>query len=156
MKSLGGEFASLAAALAIPAAVACIFPYRAAWFKASRGDVGGVAPAAAFVTLDEKEEAAMMRAAKTSWQSSREGAQSIRADLSFGELPQAREPAVLDVGSRTPQSGPAYVEWTAPPCLPLLAAPFPPPLTPEQAPPPGPAFPRDDMLSIDGFGLGAR
>ena len=90
MKSLGGELASVAATLAIPAAVACLFPYEAASFRATAPSRARPA-AAAFVTLNAEEEATAMRLAKASWQSSRNGTQNIRADLSFGELPQARE-----------------------------------------------------------------
>lgn len=155
MKSLGGELVSLALTLAVPAAVACIFPYNAVRFRAA--DVPAPsAPAAVFVTLTPDEESAAMRAAKASWQNSREGAQNIRADLSFGEIPQAREPEVLGVGSRTRQPGPAYMEWLAPPCLPRLAAPPPPPLAPEPPEPAKPPFPRDEMLKPANFGLGVR
>ena len=155
MKSLGGELSSLALTLAIPAAAACIFPYGAVKFRAA-DPPAPTAPAAAFVTLGPEEESAAMRSAKASWQGSREGAQNIRADLSFGELPQAREPAVLDVGSRTRRPRPAGMEWTAPPCLPRLAAPPPPPIAPEPPEPEKPAFPRDEMLHPGNLGLGIR
>ena len=155
MKSLGGELASLAVTLAIPAAAFCLLPFRALEFKAADGPVPS-APAAAFVTLCADDESAAMRTAKASWQSAREGAPSIRADLSFGELPQGPEPAVLDVGSRTHLPHPADMEWKAPPCLPRLAAPPPPPMTPEPPSPAKPAFPRDEMLRPGNFGLGVR
>ena len=155
MKSLGGELTSLAVTLAIPAAVVCVFPYGAAEFRAA--DPAATAdPAAAFLTLSPEEESAATHAAKASWQGSREGAQNIRADLSFGELPKAREPEVLDVGSRTRLPPPANMAWQAPPLLPRMAAPPPPQIAPEPPEPDKPPFPRDEMLRIDGFGLGTR
>lgn len=155
MKSLGGELASLAATMAIPAAVALAFPYHAVAFKAARG-TQPAKPAAAFVTLSEAEESAARRTAKASWQSSGNGTLNIRPDLSFGELPRGPEPAVLDIGARTRQASPSAMEWKAPPYLPRIAAPPPPPMPPE---PPAAAelpFPRDKLLSPPGIGLGAR
>ncbi len=46
--------------------------------------------------------------------------------------------------------------WQAPPLLPRMAAPPPPPIAPEPPEPDKPPFPRDEMLRIDGFGLGTR
>ena len=154
MKSIGGELFSLAATLAIPAAIACLFPYDAVRFKAAAQTPP--APAAAFVTLNAMEESAAMRSAKASWQGSRDGAMNIRANLSFGELPQAREPSVLNVDSRTRQPCPADMEWKAPPCLPRLAAAQPQNMPQEKTTPEEPPFPRSEMLRLGDFGLGVR
>lgn len=155
MKSLGGELMSLAATMAIPAAVALIFPYGATSFRAA----GGPAPAepsAAFVDLSAAEEAAATRAAKASWQGSGKETLSIRPDLSFGELPRAREPAMLDVEARTRPASPSTMEWKDPPYLPRLAAPPPPPMPPEPPPADELPFPRDKLLRLGNLGLGIR
>lgn len=154
MKSLGRELSSVAATLAIPAAVACIFPYAAVGFRAH--EPAPSANAAAFVSLTADEETAAMRAAKASWQSSREGAMSLRADLSFGELPQVREPALLAVEARTRQPRPEFMEFRAPPFMPRLAAPPPPPIGSEPPTPNAPPFPRDELLRPGELGLGVR
>ena len=154
MKSLGGELASLAATLAIPAAVACLFPYGATGFRAATYTPSE--SAVAFVVLNAEEEAAAMRTAKASWQRSRDSTLNIRADLSLGDLPQTREPAVLGIGSRTRQPHPAGMEFKAPPCLPRLAAPPPPPLAPDPPEPDKPTFKREEMLRPGNFGLGVR
>ena len=145
MKSLGSELASLATTLAIPAWIGAVFPYAAIDFRATAPDARQTS--AAFVTLTAEEETAAMRAAKASWQVAAGGALQMRADLSFGELPTAREPAVLGDDARTRPQNPGTVGWEPPPYLPRLAAP-PPLKIVDNTPPPPPTFPRQEMLEM--------
>ena len=155
MKSLGRELASIGLTLAIPAAVACLFPYHAVRFSASDGPAADP-PAAAFVVLTTEEESAATRAAKASWQSSREDAPVVRSDLSFGELPPSREQPVLDVDSRTRMPPPADLAWQAPPFMPRPAAPPVPPMDSKEREPAEPTFSRADMTKPPALGMGAR
>ena len=147
MKWLGGEMASFATTVVVSVAIAAVFPYGAVGFRASPADAP--AAAAAFVTLSADEEAAAMRAAKTSWQGDAGGVLRLRADLSFGELPEAGHAAVLGVEARTVPPPASVVPYGAPPFLPLLAAP-PPQVIPAEPPEKvAPAFSREELLKIE-------
>lgn len=149
MRSIGRELPPFLAVLAITAAILSVLPYKAAWFRAGRRPTP--TPAAAFVTLSPEEEMAAMRAAKTSWQGDADSSLRMRADLSFGELPAAKEDSVLDVGERTRPAVFRGVGWAPPPFLPSRAAPPLRQLPPQEAQGENPAFTRDELLSLGSF-----
>ena len=147
MKGIAGELASLFTVLAIPVGIAAIFPFSAIGFRAR--PVAQRAPAVAFVTLNAEEEAAAMRAAKTSWQGNAGNILRVRADLFLGDLPGGAEKETLDVAERCRPPRAKDVDWAPPPYLPSLAAP-PPQAIPEDAPDEEvPAFPREELLSLE-------
>ena len=88
MRGIGRELLPLLTVFAIAAAIVSVFPYGAIGFKAR--STSQPAPAAAFITLSDKEEETAMRSAKTSWQGDADSSLRVRADLSFGELPAAK------------------------------------------------------------------
>ena len=145
MRSLGSELSVLATVMAIPAWIGAIFPYSAIEFHAKAP--AAAMPSAAFVSLTAEEEASAMRAAKASWQGAAGGALQLRADLSLGELPTGKEPAVLGDDARTRPPRPGSVAWEPPPYLPSQAAP-PPQKISDNTPPPPPTFPRKEMLEM--------
>ena len=147
MKRFGRELASLCTVLAISAAIVSVFPYGAIGFKAR--PPSAPTPAAAFITLSPDEEAAAMRAAKTSWKGDADSCLRVRADLSFGELPTTREESVLGVGERSRPPRFRDVGWTPPPFLPSQAASPLRPIPPGDAPKEAPAFSREELLSLD-------
>ena len=136
----GGELASTAAALAT---AAVLFPFmRPAPGSTVQRD-GAAEPSAAFVTLSADEEAAAVRAARSSWKT-QTGGERIR--LSCDELPESREPDAVGDANRTRMRRPADIGWSPPPLPPGLAAPQPvdkEPETAETLP-----FPREKMLQL--------
>ena len=149
MRGIGREILPIVVVLAIPSAIVSVFPYGAIGFRAKTPSPK--TPSAAFVTLSAEEEETAMRAAKTSWQGDADSCLRVRADLSFGELPAAKEEPVLEVGerSRPPRFG--DVGWEPPPFLPSRAAPPPRPIPPDEAQREDPPFPREALLSLGQF-----
>ena len=149
MRGFGREILPILIVLAVPSAIVSIFPYGAIGFKAKAPSPKP--PAAAFITLSAEEEETAMRAAKTSWQGDADSCLRVRADLSFGELPAAKEEPVLGVGerSRPPRFG--DVGWEPPPFLPSHAAPPLKPIAPGEAQKEAPPFSREALLSLGQF-----
>ena len=137
---LGGELASTAAALAT---AAVLFPFMRQTPGSEIPRDGTVEPSAAFVTLSADEEAAAVRAARSSWKTLT-GGERIR--LSCDELPETREPEAVGDSGRTRMGRPADIGWRPPPLPPGLAAPQPVDEEPETAAPL--PFPREDMLQL--------
>ena len=139
----GGELASVAAALA---AVAIVFPFLKSTTETSPADGGAAKSSFAFITLNADEEAAAVRAARSSWKSPGSPA-SERARLSCDELPEAREPEAIGDADRTRTRRPADIDWRPPPLPPGLAAPKPPADEDPETAAPLP-FPREKMLQL--------
>lgn len=149
MKGIRHELATLATVLAVPAALALVFPYGAIGFRpASRAEASR--SSAAFVEMTMEEQEAAMRAAKTSWQVDSGNARRLRADLSVGVLPEDVSPISLDavIGpSRSavpvvPYGPEAHPRSLAAPAARRIAN----DVKPEAAPP---AFPKEDLLKLD-------
>ena len=149
MRVIGRELLPLLTVFAIAAAIVSVFPYGAIGFKARTSSQP--APAAAFITLSAKEEETAMRSAKTSWQGDANSCLRVRADLSFGELPAAKEESVLDVGERSRPPCFRAVDWAPPPFLPSRAAPPLKPIPPAETQKEDPPFSREDLLSLGQF-----
>ena len=149
MRVIGRELLPLLTVFAIAAAIVSVFPYGAIGFKARTSSQP--APAAAFITLSAKEEETVMRSAKTSWQGDANSCLRVRADLSFGELPAAKEESVLDVGERSRPPCFRAVDWAPPPFLPSRAAPPLKPIPPAETQKEDPPFSREDLLSLGQF-----
>ena len=140
----GGEIASMAAVLAT---VATLIPFMRATTGLDFKNCGATESSFAFVTLNADEEAAAVRAARSSWQSSSDAAVSERARLAFDVLPETREPEAIGDDGRTRMSRPAEIEWAPPPLPPGLAAP---PPAKAEAPDTDASlpFPRHEMLKL--------
>ena len=149
MRGIGRELLPLATVLAITAAIVLVLPYGAIGFKAR--SPAPAAPAAAFITLSSEEEETAMRSAKTSWQGDADSSLRVRADLSFGELPAAKEASVLDVGERSRPPRFRDVGWAPPPFLPSRAAPPLKPIPPAETKKDAPPFSKEDLLSLGQF-----
>ena len=151
MKRLRLDLMSLASIAALAAAVAVAFPFEAVGFRARRPPQTGRA-GAAFVHLRADEEAAALRAAKNAWNAEAGGVRRLRAELFFGELPEARSEPALPVESRTGMSMPPPVSPGRTAYPPSLAAPPPAAIKPEkgdEAGDAGPAFPKSELLKMD-------
>ena len=149
MRGIGRELLPLATVFAITAAIVLVFPYGAIGFKAR--SPSPAAPAAAFIALSPGEEETAMRSAKTSWQGDADSSLRVRADLSFGELPAAKEASVLDVGERSRPPCFRNVDWAPPPFLPSRAAPPLKPIPPAETQKDAPPFSKEALLSLGQF-----
>ena len=147
MKRLRSELASAAAVFSLPAAILASVPFDAIAFRAETK--AARPPSAAFVSLSAEEEAAALRAAKTSWNSEAEGVRRMRAELRFGELPECASEPALGIADRMrrPQQQPQS-SWP-PPYLPSQAAPAPAKIAPEKESERSPVFAREELLRMD-------
>ncbi len=147
MRHLGHELATQLTVLAILLAIVLVFPYDAISFKATK--VEPSVPFAAFVMLSPDQEAAAIKAAKTSWIGAAGGhTHSIRAELPFGVLPDAEGKPVLTLAERPTPILPAPAPLKPVAYLPSAAAPAPvviphDPRTDEQP------FSRQELLKLD-------
>ncbi len=126
MRDLRGKLLSVAVVLVAVVAVVVVFPFDALSFTPSRAAADGRA-FAVFVLLTPEEEAAAMKAAKSSWNAEAVGVRRMRADLFVNDLPEsASEPSLA-----------------APPpkAIPADKA--------DQMGGPAPAFPREELLKIE-------
>lgn len=151
-RSLRIEFVQLVAAMALPAAIFYVFPYKALAPVASAAPDGGRRPAAcAFVDLAPEQERSIMAAAKSAWQVGAESVRRLRLDMFVEEIPDAPPDPVIDISARTRLLRAA----------PLPECPSSPPTDLRSAPPealgaekddggePAPAFSREEMLRLD-------
>ena len=148
MRSVRSELASLLTVLSIPAAVALVLPYAALDFKPSPEPIRGES-VAAFVRLSPEMEEAALKAAKSSWQGAAVGVRRLRADLSFGELPETPNLPVMGVSERTPPLAPQLSELSRGGYLPTQAASPAAKISASPADRPTPAFPREELLKIE-------
>ncbi len=145
---MSSELASLLTVLSIPLAVALALPVRALGFKPSAEPIRRE-PVAAFVRLSPKMEAAALKAAKSSWQGAAVGVRRLRADLSFGELPETPNHPVMEASERTPPPAPQLFELTRGGFLPSQAASPAAKINAEPADRPTAVFPREELLKME-------
>lgn len=147
-RSIGSELLRMGTVMAVPLAVAAVFPYDALSFRVNPES----GPASAFVTmvkLDAAAERNAIRQAKSSLRGESARLRRLQADLSFGELPEEPPRPVLakpeglcvPVLSPMPFGVPSYRPSEAA-GRPLVIA------VPKVTPVP-PTFPREEMLKID-------
>lgn len=143
--------ADVALSSAIPvaltvAALVVVFPDEALR-RAEPPRIAANRPSAAFVTLDERSEIAVLRRVKDEWRKGG-GERRVDPDLLFSELPGAEKAAILPIESRSRPPAPALAEETVTPYLPSLRAPAP-VRTPPAPETPGATFSREEMLKLD-------
>ena len=142
------EFLVLAAAAALPVAMACVFPYGGP--RASCGARPGGAALCAFVELDASAAEAAVSRVRSVLSGKTSAERAPMADLTrptFGETPL---PQAADASGRLPP--PPMAEFPAgfAPLPPSLAAPALSGAEEEpESPDPPPAFPREELLKIE-------
>ena len=149
MRDFRHEFLSLLTVLAVPAAIALVFPYSAIGFKPRTSAVRG-SPSAAFVVITPAEQEQAMRSAKSSWQGDAGGVRRLRVDLSVGVLPENETSISADVGAEPSRSAATRVDYVPaayPPSRAALPAGRLPKAETETAR--EPAFPKSELLKID-------
>lgn len=139
------EILSFSVVIALPLAVAAVFPYEAVSFKA-RKTPGAAEARAAFVTLTEEGEAAALKASRASWSVS--AGDSRVTELQIEDLPERPISAVLDFDDRSPPERLKSVLFELPAYEPSVAAPRPAKMEPSDAPAGKPAFSRDELLRL--------
>jgi len=150
VKRLRQELGFLALVLAVPVAVAAVFPYGAVGFKAPRA-VAGPSCRLAFVRLSAESEEAALEKSRASWSGSHESVRGLSLNLSAADLPEDRPVPVSDISWRSRPRG-AGADFFAPtPLPPSLAAPEAGAAPREEAPQvrETEAFPRSEMLATD-------
>ena len=152
MRGFRGDFLSAAIVIATVGAVAASFPFDAISFH-PRPTKGSRAAFAAFVSLTPAEEAAAMKAAKSSWNAESGGVRHLRAELFSNELPEAESEPALGVLDRLARQTPEPVAPGLSPYLPSQSAPPAKAIPAEKASDEGgesaPAFSREELLRID-------
>ena len=151
MKGLRSALVSAVMVSLTVAAVALSFPYCALKFR-PRPDKAAQPAFAAFVTLSPAEEAAAMKAAKSSWNAEAGAVRHLRAELFVSELPKGRDEPALDIADRASRQTPSPIPPGLSPFLPSQAAP--PPKMIEADKPgrkdgPSPAFGREELLRMN-------
>ena len=151
MMNLRGNMLSVAAVLTAIVGVAVSFPLDMFSFRPSERS-GQNGAFAAFVSLDEAEESAALKAAKSSWNGEGGGVRHLRAELFFSDLPKEESEPVLELADRSAWSLPSPVDPGLVPYMPSLAAPPPEAIPQENAGAVAahePAFSREELLKID-------
>ena len=151
-RSLRVEIVQLAAAMALPAAILNIFPYKALAPAAPAAEKASPRRAGcALVTLDQEEERRIMAAAKSAWQVSADGVRRMRLDMFAEEIPEAPPDPVADISLRTriARSAPSPRFAYAPPTD--LGAPEAGTIAPErdEPRPSSPAFPAKELMRLE-------
>ena len=151
MRDLRGKLLSVAVVLAAVAAVAVVFPFDAISFTPSRAAAKG-GEFAVFVSLTPEEEAAAMKAAKSSWNAEAVGVRRMRAELFMNDLPESASEPSLNIEDRLAGPPPPPVTPGISPYLPSRAAPPPKAIPADKADAkdgPAPAFPREELLKLE-------
>lgn len=145
------EVYSLLAVLAVPLAVAFVFPYQALSWKA-QPDVSQSRAPCAFVHLSADERENAIAAARSAIRTTPDQMRSLRADLSMAAVPDEDLSAVSDVSAR------ARLDYDRPerfqtPVFPSSFAAPPPVRLGRDAKPDAAssAFTRNDMLKFEGL-----
>ena len=147
MKSIGGEICSVVTVLAIPLALAAVFPLEAIGFRAGDKARREAKMPVSIIALDAQQEGAALRAAKTAWHNDGE-TRRAHADLLIGEIPEGPKPPVLGIGDRSRLPPLPIVKCAASPFLPSRRADAPVRIPVEEAED-ALAFPKKDLLKID-------
>lgn len=147
-RRLQHEIYSFLLMMAIPVALASVFPYDAIGYRASE-PAAEEPPRCAFVTLTADEERQALAVARAAWQVNAEGVRGLRADLSVGELqptPMVRVLRARTLGDGVKSGASDYVPSVLPPSV-GAREPKALPLSDESAK--KPAFSRDELLGIN-------
>lgn len=147
-RSIRSECAILSVVFALPAALACLFPYGALNFRASASD-GRADAQVAFVTLTPEAERAAVRAARLSSHSSEGDVRTLVADLLADELPQEQSAAVLTLGERSRLPAPTRMEAPVSPFLPSRRAAPPVRIKKEDGDVVTPPFSKEELLKMN-------
>jgi hypothetical protein len=146
--SMRVDYSSVIAVVAMVLAIASSFPFEAFSFKAANFPAREAG--AAFVELTHEEEAAALKAARTSWQVDHLDEQWQRVDCHTGDLPADPISAVVNVESRLRHSFSKPESFPLPPYRPSMAAPRPDFKVRKQfTEKPNPAFGKEEFLKID-------
>ena len=86
---------------------------------------------------------------QSSFSADPERVRALREDLLMAPLPEERATPVLQASDRLPPAPAAAVAYAAMPLPPSLAARDPETLSPSDAPPALPVFPREELLQLD-------
>lgn len=149
MRRARSEALSLAAALALPAAVFLSFPYSALRFVPSPA-AAERPPSAAFVVLAPEEEARAMQRAKAAGRKGPADAAIRPSDLILNALPDDAPAPLVRLADRARPPAPGRIGWRPPPYLPTCAAPDPAAIPAERdETPPTRGFTREDLLKTD-------
>ncbi|MBQ6914836.1 MAG: hypothetical protein IJQ65_03875 [Kiritimatiellae bacterium] len=151
MKGWRSAFVSAVMVLLTIAAVVLVFPYGALTFR-PRPD-GPAQPAfAAFVALSPTEEAAAMKAAKSSWNAGAGAVRRMRAELFVSELPRGRDEPALEIADRAHSQTLPPLSPGLQPFMPSQAAPPPAKIEPDKADlkdESASAFSREELLRMN-------
>lgn len=149
MRSVRSELASVLTVMAVPVAIALVFPHDALVFKAAP-TVSGCPASAAFVRLTSAEESRAIRKAKTSWQEGADvAARNLRADVFFPELPEQKFESAMAVEDRRIAYEPKLVCSPLPPFLPSRRAEAPRRIASDGKNEEPLPFSREELLKID-------
>ena len=146
MRSVGSEFLSIAAVLALPIGIASVFPYGAIGFSPSRPAASPDVRTAAIVFPGEEEVARVIRASRTVSRGEEAGRSYV--SLLPSELPEADESPTAVIGLRRKPDDPPVVENGIPPFLPSRRAPAPVRISAETAKE-KPVFAREELLKLN-------
>ena len=134
--------------LALSGVLVAAFPFEAVGFRAAN-DQPSRAASAEFVTLTDDEMQEVMRTVKASWQGHSGDFRRLRADLSVGELPEDVGASLPDEVTHLPLAQPDVVDYPVVPYRPTAGAERPRAIPADEAVPPAPAFPREELLRIE-------
>ena len=149
-RRLRSEVLPISMVLAIPLALAWVFPYSA--LSPVPKDLGGIRTDRtfyAFVDLDEDEEARAMAAARTAWHVNSEGVKKLRIEMFADDLPDDASGVVVDVDQRTRVSRGSAIPYEPTELPSDLRAPAPTVLDKPEPPVKPQPFPREEMLKLD-------
>lgn len=147
-RRLRSEFLALIPVLALPVAIAAVFPYAAIDFKCPP-EVPGSAPSCAFVALAPGCEAKALDVVRSAFSVKRDSFRDLRADLSLSTLPEEPAHAIVEAADVPPLPPPSPSPYDVVPYPPSLAAPQPEAMEPAKPVPAPPAFMREELLKID-------
>ncbi len=149
-RPLRQEIYSLAAVLAIPVALICIFPLEVFNIRVCP-DKQSPSASCAFVVLSDEEAARALSNARAAWRVDADGVRSLRVDLSVETMPDEPHVTVMHEVEREHFSREQHLQYQANLLPPTQAAQDPLTIKPEslQAPVMQETFSRDDLLKLD-------
>ena len=142
------ELLSLLPVLMLPATLAWFFP----WWRDGTEIVAEERrsePSCLFAELADGVEERAFDIVQSSFSADPERVRALREDLLMAPLPEERATPVLQVADRLPPAPAAAVAYAAMPLPRSLAARDPETLSPLDAPPALPVFPREELLQLD-------
>ena len=146
MKSVRSELATLASVLAVPTALALVFPYEALDFKAVERKPAAEA-VFSFVRLSPEVQRRAFKAARTSWRAA-EDVRRMRVPLSVETLPNDDNRPMGAETLRPAQTEVPPVSCGRVPYAPSFAAPVPERISSDSRPTMAPVFSRKELLEL--------